>query len=322
MLPIKSTTCSLLRYSFLFREHAHAHTRLHAYGWRHRSALPYPSDNTHVLGWTHSLPGSANEQVALCLGGKAASQHEGSLHCHACFWQPSESRRYTIMACITYVSYRPIQQWPPYLDKMSLNKVAILAEDWVNKGGRGGGGVFIHHEILKHDTVVASKYGMQFFVSLDIGSQDEMLIAFTEKKLSEFIKGLLTWNVRNRCDCQAKVWLVGDTGACIINHRPIDLALYNDQIVHLAPTATASRYTYWCRWTWCNWEGWERERACMCVCVSCRCVWSRGVYCNVNSRYLEYFIRLTLAFITTLFSSSSSFSLSVTLSLFLSHTRA
>ncbi|CDH51920.1 hypothetical protein RO3G_04605 [Lichtheimia corymbifera JMRC:FSU:9682] len=39
---------------------------------------------------------------------------------------------------------------------------------------------------------LASKYGMQFFVSLDIGSQDEMLIAFTEKKLSEFIKGLLT----------------------------------------------------------------------------------------------------------------------------------
>lgn len=46
--------------------------------------------------------------------------------------------------------------------------------------------------VLKHGPMIASKYGMQFFVSLDIGSQDEMLIAFTEKKLSEFIKGLLT----------------------------------------------------------------------------------------------------------------------------------
>ncbi|KAI9322417.1 hypothetical protein BX666DRAFT_611919 [Dichotomocladium elegans] len=37
---------------------------------------------------------------------------------------------------------------------------------------------------------LAAKYGLQFFVSLNIGNQDEMLVAFTEKKITEFIKGI------------------------------------------------------------------------------------------------------------------------------------
>ncbi|KAI9260502.1 hypothetical protein BDA99DRAFT_439653 [Phascolomyces articulosus] len=38
---------------------------------------------------------------------------------------------------------------------------------------------------------LASKYHQQFFISLDIGNQDEMLVAFVEKKLSELIKKVL-----------------------------------------------------------------------------------------------------------------------------------
>ncbi|KAG2217198.1 hypothetical protein INT45_005407 [Circinella minor] len=38
---------------------------------------------------------------------------------------------------------------------------------------------------------LGSKYQQQFFISLDIGNQDEMLMAFVEKKLSELIKKVL-----------------------------------------------------------------------------------------------------------------------------------
>ena len=69
-----------------------------------------------------------------------------------------------------------------------------ISEQSRNIGRRLGNKGKEHMEayMLKNDIIVASKYGMQFFVSLDIGNQDEMLIAFTEKKLSEFIKGLLS----------------------------------------------------------------------------------------------------------------------------------
>ncbi|KAL1927121.1 hypothetical protein VTP01DRAFT_5084 [Rhizomucor pusillus] len=39
---------------------------------------------------------------------------------------------------------------------------------------------------------LAAKYGQQFFVSLDLGNQDEMLLAFAEKKLQAFIKSILS----------------------------------------------------------------------------------------------------------------------------------
>lgn len=40
--------------------------------------------------------------------------------------------------------------------------------------------------------LAAAKYGQQFFVSLDLGNQDEMLLAFAEKKLQAFVKSILT----------------------------------------------------------------------------------------------------------------------------------
>ncbi|KAI9470431.1 hypothetical protein BDB00DRAFT_985357 [Zychaea mexicana] len=38
---------------------------------------------------------------------------------------------------------------------------------------------------------LAAKYQQQFFISLDVGNQDDMLVAFVEKKLSAMIKRVL-----------------------------------------------------------------------------------------------------------------------------------
>ncbi|GAA5808196.1 hypothetical protein MFLAVUS_001581 [Mucor flavus] len=68
---------------------------------------------------------------------------------------------------------------PPFGTQTSASATAIIGKD-------------VSDQSKNLSRRLASKYKLQFYISLDITSQDDLLFVFVEKKLTELLKNILT----------------------------------------------------------------------------------------------------------------------------------